>query len=414
MNLVLPAKSSPRTRAHDRSPPLDVRRRLPAFIALKTDAVPALASIRALLIGAGSIGGRIAEHLARLQVGGIAVVDPATYKPESLLTQPIGPRDIGRSKARVIAKRCRAIAPAAQVRALAAPLDSIGLDVFASADVTIAALDNHRAVVELCARCPRDVPVIIAAVHGETLTAQVRCYSGRPGSACPACRIGTAERAQMLAEASFPCDGTGAADLHATPTMSISALCAIAADMAVIALVRSRLGLGRPIDDQQLEFNGYTFRTAISPLTPAPACTCDHDRFARVTLPGTLASRSLRDIAAAAGINGDEADTEASYRVDGYVLADHAACACRAVQGMFLPAGGSRCRRCRGIVAATPFGVRTEVPASCLSGQLRRPLHRLGARRVAAVVVRGRAGRVLVTGAPATDQPANGGSNGNR
>src|SRR5262245_5298459 len=52
-----------------------------------------LQALGVIVVGTGSVGRRVALHLARLQVGSLSLVDRGRFKPESLLTQPITPAD---------------------------------------------------------------------------------------------------------------------------------------------------------------------------------------------------------------------------------------------------------------------------------------------------------------------------------
>src|SRR5687768_5382484 len=73
--------------------------RLPDFLDARHEPRAALAKLRAAVVGAGSVGMRICTHLARLGIAELSIVDSATLKSESLLTHPIYPADIGKSKA---------------------------------------------------------------------------------------------------------------------------------------------------------------------------------------------------------------------------------------------------------------------------------------------------------------------------
>jgi len=65
---------------------------------------------------------RIASSAAcrsNAQVGGVTVIDKDVYEASNLLTQDITPRDVGRLKARVQARRLRRVNAALRVTAIA-------------------------------------------------------------------------------------------------------------------------------------------------------------------------------------------------------------------------------------------------------------------------------------------------------
>src|SRR5438045_8037045 len=73
--------------------------RLPRFMGGPEDAVPRFASLKALVVGSGSVGTEIEQHLARWQIQELAVVDPKIFKTESLLTHSIPAEAVGEAKA---------------------------------------------------------------------------------------------------------------------------------------------------------------------------------------------------------------------------------------------------------------------------------------------------------------------------
>src|SRR5438876_134172 len=82
--------------------------RLPEFIGSSGPPDTRLDGLRVGLVGAGSVGGPAALHVARLQPEAIFIVDSARLKPESVLTHMILPADIGQPKASYWGRRCKA------------------------------------------------------------------------------------------------------------------------------------------------------------------------------------------------------------------------------------------------------------------------------------------------------------------
>src|SRR5262249_32457442 len=139
------------------------------------EAAAILARQRVAVVGAGSVGGRIALHLARQRLAAITIVDPARYKSQSVLTHEISPADVGRAKAEAVAARCQAISPGTVVTPHVARVQDLPVSQFTNCDLMVLSGDNlqsETAASEICARLA--IPLVHAAVHGETLTAQVR------------------------------------------------------------------------------------------------------------------------------------------------------------------------------------------------------------------------------------------------
>lgn len=100
----------------------------------------------ALIVGAGAVGGFLAEELARIGFSPLRLVDPDTLAVENLVRHPLGASDLGRPKAPALAERIRRDFP---------PCDATGLrgdfldlpaveqwSLAAEADVVVAATDS--------------------------------------------------------------------------------------------------------------------------------------------------------------------------------------------------------------------------------------------------------------------------------
>jgi molybdopterin/thiamine biosynthesis adenylyltransferase len=188
---------------------LDTAARLPNFIGGPTDAVARLRALTIFIVGVGSVGGRIAVHLARLGVAMLCLVDPKRFKPESVLTHDIEPREVDKFKALTSARRCKAISPATRVFAFNGPAEDLPLDAFADANLVVLATDNLAAEIEVGQRCVRlGKPLVQASVHGDTLTAQVRVFGNADGQGpCPVCGFGAVEWQMLNEHVRFSCDG---------------------------------------------------------------------------------------------------------------------------------------------------------------------------------------------------------------
>jgi molybdopterin/thiamine biosynthesis adenylyltransferase len=377
--------------------------RLPAFHGLTGEAGPALDALSVAVVGAGSVGRNLALHLARLQVGELRVVDPGRYKPESLLTQPITAEDVGAAKAGNTARACRQLSPATRVWAFDGPAQALSPAALADVDVVLLATDNLAAEVEVGQRCLwLRRPLLQASVHGDTLVAQVRFLRNADGAGpCLACAFGPAEWRHLNRETTFSCEGRAngraAGRTVPPPTLSVSFLCSLAADLALTQLLRFALRLGAPLQDAVLEHCGYTHRTVLSPLKRNADCPCDHAGWERASAPRPLADCTARELARLAGLDGGAGAGGISLAVDDMPFVEWGACAaCGQGQrvGRFGPAG--RCADCGGPVEAQPFYTHRAAPAALLRPVLDRPLRELGAAAARAAVVRGAGRAVLV------------------
>jgi molybdopterin/thiamine biosynthesis adenylyltransferase len=378
---------------------------MPNFIGFDGSAVARLQATTLAVCGCGSVGERVGLHLARMPIGGLGLIDPGRYKPESLFTHEIGPSDVGKPKAQHLGRRCKAINPGARIFVAPSRIGDLDEMALAGVDVVVIATDRLAPEVELGQRCLwLSLPLVQASVHGDSLSAQLRTYTNRTGDhPCPACGYGRDEWALLNQETVFSCAGPGATrpgrvgrSELAAPTMSVSALCAIAADMAVIEVLRLVLGLGEPVGDGLVQYCGFRHETTRTRLVRNPSCPCEHVHFDEQPLSGPLAECTPGELARQV-VPGDVELEACAWAVGGHVFIESAAC-CGGVQpiGRFCradrPAG--RCRSCRRPLYAQPFFAHRRVPGSVLGPALHRPLGRLGAGRAPWVVVHTPSGAV--------------------
>ncbi len=304
--------------------------RMPDFIGLTGDARAELAKTRLLVAGTGSVGARIADHAARCRVGEIGLIDPKPFSANFDTQVTRGPSDIGRPKAGRVGRWAKTISPSSIVRVFDGPVQALSWLDLDGYDIVIASTDNLLAEVYLGQVClALGLPLVYASVHGPTLCSQVRIFMNHTGdSPCPSCGYSRAERDQLSSGAKFSCDpaAVAAGDLDGPPTVSVSPLCSLAADMAMLELLRIRLGLGSPPCDCVRELNGYTGASVTTPLSRRAACLVDHTVLDRVHLDRSLGECTLRDCAEAAGVTGDEGIARASFAVDDSLFAPVLSC----------------------------------------------------------------------------------------
>lgn len=301
--------------------------RMPAFVDQPADfdPHPFLDNLSVAIVAAGAVGFQMVHNIARLQVGRIGIVDPDTFSLSNINTQGILPDDVGKPKAIVAAQRAKSISPATHVQAFVGRLESLLDEELLDFDIVLISTDNLQAELEASRRCRAlGTPLITAAVDGGTLNAQVKCYANAtPTSPCIACGYSEAEWAFADSEALFQChpDPTVAernADVTSTPTMSVAGLSCIAANIATITLLRKVLGLGMPVDDTYVEFNGYMHEMVCLPLETNEQCPADHGVHKRSVVEGLICNASVNDLIQAVGLdNFTVASVETESNVEG-------------------------------------------------------------------------------------------------
>ena len=332
-------------------------------------------------IGLGAVGRAAAIHAARMSVARQVMVDPGVFKPESLLTQPIEPGDVGQPKARNAGQLCKRLSPETQVHFYDGLLEDLDPVSFVGIDALVVATDNLRAEVQagqLAAHLGK--PLVQAAVHGESLTLQVRFFSNSsPQSPCPVCLFGAQDWGLLNSETRFSCDGATdgrpVASTSSQPTTSLSALCSLAGEFAIIQLVRDVAELGAPVADTVLEYNGYTHRTVVSPMARNPLCPVDH-------LPWTSESPSapLRDCTLYALLRdaGFEPNGRTTFLVREMQFVTRGVCERGHVRQVdrFVPLSGAigRCRACEAPVRPHPLYAYRSAPEEILMPHFNRSL----------------------------------------
>jgi len=384
----------------------DASARFPRFIGAAEDAAARVAALRVAVVGAGAIGGRIADHVARLGVTSLAIVDRGSFRESSVVTQAIPPDAVGAPKASWTAERARAVSPATLVTAFDGALEALSADAFHDVDVVLLASDNLAAEVEAGRRCVRlGRRLIQGSVHGESLTAEVRVFGAGEGGPCPACAFTAEEWAQLARGTRFACDpGIDWRDAapvpgdDAVPTTSVSALCSLAADLAVTQLIRGELSLGRSTSDRVITYCGYTDEIRTAPLRRRPGCPADHRRVVRHEV-ASLASRSLAELArhAEAIAPGVVSTRGPAFAADDRRFVTRARCACGAASEpmRFLASGWARaCDACGGSLEVQPYFAHATAAHEVVAAVVDEPLARLVDGVVTGVTVWGDEGGV--------------------
>lgn len=375
---------------------VDHHARLPRFVGAPDDASRRLTALRVAVVGAGAVGGRLVDHLARLGVAALCVVDRGRFKPESVSTQPVMPDAVGMSKAVHTARLAARLSLETRVSVFDGPVQALEADAFHDADAVFLATDNLEAEIDVGQRCAHlGRPLIQASVHGETLTAQVRVFANRPLDACLACGYTREEWGHVDRGTRFACDpAVDPAEAHAragqtgldTPTTSIAPLCAMASDLAVFQLVRRTLRLGERVDNCVVTYCGYTHATTVSPLAPNASCRCDHRPVTVVPAPERLSALSLAALRQLAedGAGGTCGLRAVAYAVDDTAFISHARCVCgeHTSPARFVARGDSvaSCTVCGEPLLAEPYFAHSPVPCHLAADVACAPLDSITAR----------------------------------
>jgi molybdopterin/thiamine biosynthesis adenylyltransferase len=216
-------------------------------------------SATAIVVGAGALGSPVGLYLAAAGVGRIGVVDDDVVAISNLHRQPLHfTPDVGVGKAENAAVKLRALNPEVEVDPYPARLDADNAEaIVAGADVVVDCADSFEtryAVNDAC--CAQGVPLVEGAVLG--LSGMV--ISIRPGeSACYRCVFPAPPPAGSVPT----CREAGVLGPVAGAIGSIQALEAL----------KLLSGVGTPLLDRMLQFDGGTLEQTLVSTTRRDDCT---------------------------------------------------------------------------------------------------------------------------------------------
>jgi molybdopterin/thiamine biosynthesis adenylyltransferase len=378
--------------------------RLPDFIGAPPAADEKLRGLKVVVVGCGAVGGPIALGLARLRIHTLWLVDKGKFKAESMLTHSIFPEDISKPKAAILGRRVKHISPDTKVFVFDGPVESADLPVMAGADLAVLATDNLLAEIEVGQRCLwLGMPLVQAAVHGETLVAQVRFFANRQNGPCPACGYSQAEWKALNRQTRYSCDAVNrkaaGSETDGPPTVSVSFLCSMAADLALIQILRHALGLGAAVQNRMLQYGGFDHRTITSALKRNLNCPCDHTAYGQTTALQPIPDFTLSELARMAGYDPGCGLIGVSWQLGRFSFCEAAVCRCTPMRpfGRFFATGAlvGRCRSCGENIVPLPFYTHNPVPAGVIANRMERPLRDLGAESAEWVRLRGPMGNMI-------------------
>ena len=345
------------------------------------------------LVGAGgNIGSHAAPHLARISdVDCITLVDSGVYEAKDVWGQGITPRDVGKWKAVVQARRLRAINPNLHVRAITEPIERVPLG-FLRADVILAGLDSRRARQVLNqAAWHLNVPWIDAGVDGANLL--VRTNVSRPGDGSPCLECGWSQQDYEQLEQSYPCQGNA---VKVAPTNAPSALGALAASLEALECRKLLWELtGRVLIANQILLDILFHKHYITSYVRNAQCRFDRQIWEVQELPRP-AALSLKDVLALGAAASGNGDALPCLQVAGSHFVQALSCAACGSKKRLLRLEASlrpadlKCRRCGGAMVATGFDRLDRLDPGRLPWHvLARSLRSLGVREHDVVCVGG-------------------------
>jgi molybdopterin/thiamine biosynthesis adenylyltransferase len=339
---------------------------------------------RLALVGAGgNIGSHAAPHLARIPgIDRITLVDSGVYEAKDVWGQDITPRDFGKWKALVQARRLRAINPNLQVHAITEPIERVPLGLL-RADVILAGLDSRRARQVLNeAAWHLNVPWIDAGVDGTNLVVRANVY--RPGDDTPCLECGWSQQDYEQLEQSYPCRGNA---VKAPATNAPSALGALAGSLQALECGKVLTGLtDRVLVSREVLLDASFHKHYVTSYRRNAQCRFDHLIWEVQELPGG-ADLGLRDVLAMDAAASGQDVARASLRVASSHFVQALSCAACGSKKRLLRLEASlrpadwKCGHCGGAMVATGFDRLDGLDAGRLTAQvLGRSLRSLGVR----------------------------------
>jgi hypothetical protein len=227
-----------------------------------------------IVAGAGGvIGSHFVPHLARMsEVERVVLIDRDTYEPHNVANQDILPRDVGRPKVLVQARRMVKIRPNLEVVAIHAPLESVPMGTW-RAGLIVACLDSRAARQAVNERAwHAGTTWLDSGVLASESLARVNIYTPAAGAPCLECAWSVDD--YRLLERQYPCDGVAQVP---GPTGAPSALGALAAAMLALECHKMLSGdFDRAAIGRQVTLNPRWHQSSVTQFRRNPLCRFDH------------------------------------------------------------------------------------------------------------------------------------------
>ena len=339
---------------------------------------------KVVVVGAGgNIGSHLVPHLGRMpQIGYVTLIDKDVYEDGNLQTQDITPRDVGKRKALVQARKLRRINPGLRVEALADAVERVPLGKL-RADVILSCLDSRIArqyVNQFAWRL--GVPLIDAGVEAGSSLARVNVYIPGPDNPCLECAWD--DRDYEALEQTYPCLGF---DSNVAATNAPSSLGALAASLQAIECQKLLSGqMEWAAVNKQVLVDASYHKHYVTSFRRNPNCRFpDHSVWEIQTLDRSPKSLSLEQ-ALKLGSDGVNNGASVSFRAEGKPFVKRLVCSnCGYARSMLrlecsLTEAQTTCRRCGRRMVAAGFDLVERLQASAHREVLSRSLGSLGLR----------------------------------
>ncbi|MCL2320953.1 MAG: HesA/MoeB/ThiF family protein [Oscillospiraceae bacterium] len=136
---------------------------------LSEDEVLSLSSKKVCIAGCGGLGGYILEHLARIGVGNLTVIDGDVFEESNLNRQILSDEDsLGMGKSETAKHRVGKINPLVNVKDYRIYLDEQNsIEIFSGHDVVVDALDNIKSKIMIQETCKKlNIPFVHGSIAG--------------------------------------------------------------------------------------------------------------------------------------------------------------------------------------------------------------------------------------------------------
>ncbi len=207
-----------------------------------------LADKRAVVVGAGSVGSRIAEDLTRSGVQTLTLVDPDVVTTPNLARSVYTQADVGTAKVDALRARMLAINPAMAVTVHRAPIcDLEPADLLAGADLAVLATDDMNEQAYLAHWAYHlQIPHIAAAMYRKGAAGEVVLVVPAARTPCWNCCVGANTRSGgQRPDADYGLQGRLVAESALGPSINI--VTSVASQMAIGTLAGPDSHSGAPL-----------------------------------------------------------------------------------------------------------------------------------------------------------------------
>jgi molybdopterin/thiamine biosynthesis adenylyltransferase len=268
--------------------------RLEAMPAIGADGLASLRQKTAAVLGAGNIGGQLAQHLVLMGIS-VVLVDRDVVAATNLGTQGFTEDQVGRPKAAARAEWLAPLNPTCRIEPIHADIRRIGLGALRDTAVLFSCLDNRAGRVlttEIAVRL--GVPWVDGALDGSgrTFLGRVACYDPRiPGSACYVCPHDATSLQTISRETGQPAgcavEWWKTEEAQPASSLAVSALGGAVAAMQAMWGLKLLLNQAGDIAGHEAYFDFGARRLSSHRLVRNPQCLFDHDTWRLVPLGGT-------------------------------------------------------------------------------------------------------------------------------